>query len=102
MPRHAKFESYEQWVVGRIEGSKLKTMSTASLMKLPKYLYDLEEEPDEFDLEKSLRAMRDAGTLAVSSQRWTIRGPFVAPPAPRPKLGAKPDPRQLTFALEDA
>lgn len=97
MAKAVRYESYEAWVVGRIERSKLKTMSTASLMKLPKYLWDLEVEPNEYDLEKRLRGLRDRGTLSVSSQRWTMRGPFVPPSPTKPKPGPKPHPKQLSL-----
>lgn len=85
MAKAVKYKSYEEWVLGRIANSKLKTMSTASLMKLPQYLYDLEIEPCEYDLEKRLRTMRDLGQLSVSSKRWAIRGDFVPSNPPNPK-----------------
>lgn len=73
MAKAIKYDSYEAWVVARIERSKLRTLSTASLMKLPKYLYDLEVEPTEYDLEKRLRGLRDAGKLQAISGRWRVR-----------------------------
>lgn len=97
MAKSVKYKSYEEWVLGRIANSKLKTMSTASLMKLPDYLYDLEIEPCEHDLEVRLRAMRNLGQLSVSAKRWTIRGDFVPPNPPNPKRGPKPHPKQLNL-----
>lgn len=73
MAKAIKYASYEEWVYGRISRCKTKMMSTASLMKLPKYLKDIEVEPTEYELEKRLRALRDTGRLAAINKRWYLR-----------------------------
>jgi len=97
MAKAVKYSSYEEWVCGRLARCRNKTMNTALLMKLPQYLYDMEVEPTKYDLEQRLRRLRDQGIISVSSQQWTLRGPYVAPPPRKPKTGPKPDPRQLVF-----
>lgn len=73
MAKSAKYTSYEAWVLGRIARCKSKMMMTSSLMKIPKYIRELEAEPSEYDLEKRLRALRDGGKIDSLNKRWYLR-----------------------------
>lgn len=74
MGKSVKYDSYEAWVCGRIGRSKAKMLATKTLLKVPKYIHDLEIEPSVEDLERRLVALRDRGTIASMNKRWYLLG----------------------------
>lgn len=73
MGKSIKYDSYESWVCGRISRSKAKMLATKTLLKVPKYIYELEIEPSAEDLERRLVAMRERGSIAYMNKRWYLR-----------------------------
>lgn len=79
MGKSIKYKSYEDWVCGRIARSRSKMIATKTLLKVPKYIHDLEIEPTVEDLERRLVALRDRGRIAALNKRWYLLGPGAVP-----------------------